>query len=174
MGIFLNSCCYVKLICIGPSTIQVRHDQCCCCCVFCFTCKVMSGWSVNLTTLFLGGLRPPKRLTSTPPVTDNCPSWISGRRNESMLPERVSNQGHLTYESGALPTAQRGSASTRPNKYIKIWLTLKNPAHLKYIKINSENKFSTLYFCIQIDKYFLAEYWVYITIIYVIIIQCSR
>ena len=27
--------------------------------------KVMSGRSVNLTTLFLGRLRPPKRLTST-------------------------------------------------------------------------------------------------------------
>ena len=37
----------------------------------------MSGRSVNLTTLFLGRLRPPKRLTSTShilsPVTDNCP-----------------------------------------------------------------------------------------------------
>ena len=30
-----------------------------CCCV------VMLGWSVNLTTVFLGRLRPPKRLTST-------------------------------------------------------------------------------------------------------------
>ena len=29
------------------------------------TSKVMSGRSVNLTTLFLGRLRPPKRLTST-------------------------------------------------------------------------------------------------------------
>ena len=25
------------------------------------------------------------------PVTDNCPSWKSGRRNESVLPDRVSN-----------------------------------------------------------------------------------
>ena len=30
-----------------------------------YTSKVMSGRSVNLTTLFLGRLRPPKRLTST-------------------------------------------------------------------------------------------------------------
>ena len=30
-----------------------------------FTSKVMSGRSVNLTTLFVGRLRPPKRLTST-------------------------------------------------------------------------------------------------------------
>ena len=40
----------------------------CCCCVIVLrprlTFKVMSGWSVNLTTLFLGRLRPPKRLTS--------------------------------------------------------------------------------------------------------------
>ena len=40
--------------------------------------KVMSGRSVNLTTLFLGRLRPPKQLTNfvhiLSPVTDNCPS----------------------------------------------------------------------------------------------------
>ena len=30
-----------------------------------WSCRVMSGRSVNLTTLFLGRLRPPKRLTST-------------------------------------------------------------------------------------------------------------
>ena len=29
------------------------------------TPRIMSGRSVNLTTLFLGRLRPPKRLTST-------------------------------------------------------------------------------------------------------------
>ena len=34
--------------------------------------KVMSGRSVNLTTLFLGRLRPPKRLTST-----SCTSFAS-------------------------------------------------------------------------------------------------
>ena len=45
------------------------------------------------------------------PVTDNCPSWKSGRRNESVLPDRVSNPGPLTYESGALPIALRGPAS---------------------------------------------------------------
>ena len=41
----------------------------CCCCVVVLhsrkTSKVMSRRSVNLTTLFLGRLRPPKRLTST-------------------------------------------------------------------------------------------------------------
>ena len=29
-----------------------------------------------------------------------------------MLPDRVSNPGHLTYESGALPIALRGRART--------------------------------------------------------------
>ena len=41
----------------------------CCCCVLVLcprsTCKVMSGRSINLTTLFLGRLRPPKRLHVT-------------------------------------------------------------------------------------------------------------
>ena len=32
------------------------------------------------------------------------------RRNESMSPDRVSNPGPLTYESGALPIALRGPA----------------------------------------------------------------
>ena len=43
--------------------------DCCCCCIFVLrprlTSKVMSGRSVNLSTLFLGRLRPPKRLIST-------------------------------------------------------------------------------------------------------------
>ena len=47
------------------------------------------------------------------PVTDNCPSWKSGRRNESMLPDRVSNPRPLTYESGALPIALRGPAAQK-------------------------------------------------------------
>ena len=32
-----------------------------------------------------------------------------------MWPDRVSNPGPLTYESGALPTALRGPASERQN-----------------------------------------------------------
>ena len=36
------------------------------------------------------------------PVTDNYPSWISGRGNESMWPDRVSNFGPLALESDAL------------------------------------------------------------------------
>ena len=49
---------------------------CCCCCVVILrpwkTSKAMSGRSVNLTTLFLGRLRPPKRLTSTSCTTFAC------------------------------------------------------------------------------------------------------
>ena len=69
----------------------------------------MSGRSVKLTALFLGRLNQ-YFVHILSPVTDNCPSWISGRRNESMWPDRVSNPGPLTYESGALPTALRGPA----------------------------------------------------------------
>ena len=45
------------------------------------------------------------------PVTDNCPSSFSGRRNASKWPDRVkwpdrlSNPGRLALESDALPTA---------------------------------------------------------------------
>ena len=71
---------------------------------------VMSGRSVNLTTLSLGRFRPPKYFVHIlSPVTDNCPSRISGRRNESMWPDRGSNPGPLALESEALPTARRGA-----------------------------------------------------------------
>ena len=46
----------------------------------------MSGRSVTLTTLFMGRLRPPKRLTST--------SCVPGRVAQSV--------GHLTRKSGVL------------------------------------------------------------------------
>ena len=55
------------------------------------TIKVISSWSVNLSTLFLPQGRLPKRLTSTKwpsSVTDNCPTWISGR--ERMAEEFIS------------------------------------------------------------------------------------
>ena len=56
------------------------------------TSMAISRRSLNLTTPFLGRLRP-KRLTSTkvhihPPVTDNCPTWGSGR--ERMAVESIS------------------------------------------------------------------------------------
>ena len=47
----------------------VNNRVSCCCCVVVlrsrYTTKVMLGRSVNLTTVFLGRLRAPKRLTST-------------------------------------------------------------------------------------------------------------
>ena len=69
----------------------------------------MSGWSVNLTTLFLGSLRPPKRLTSTScthfrqKLTTALLEKAEGETK--VLPDRVSNPGLLIYESGALPIA---------------------------------------------------------------------
>ena len=40
-----------------------------------------------------------------------------------MLPDRVSNPGPLTYESGALPIALRGPAKAAANtEYIKLFL----------------------------------------------------
>ena len=76
----------------------------------------MSGWSVNLTTLFLGRLRPPKRLTRTSCtyfsqyLTTALLEKAEGETKVSWLPDRVSNPGPLTYESGALPIALRGPA----------------------------------------------------------------
>ena len=50
-----------------------------------------------------------------PSTTLLCEGIKSGRRNESMLPDRVSNPGPLTYESGVLPIALRGPAFIRGN-----------------------------------------------------------
>ena len=44
------------------------------------------------------------------PETDNCHSRISGRRNESILPDGVSKPGPLSLESDALPTTLHGPA----------------------------------------------------------------
>ena len=41
-----------------------------------------------------------------------------------MLPDRVSNPGPLTYESGALPIALLGPASSRRETYVFIFLAL--------------------------------------------------
>ena len=45
-------------------------------------------------------------------VADNSPSRISGRRNESMWPDRVSNPGLLVLEPDAPLTAVGGPASS--------------------------------------------------------------
>ena len=50
-----------------------------------------------------------------------------------MLPDRVSNPGPLTYESGALPIALRGPASFGKKIYVfkRVDYQLKFPAPLK-------------------------------------------
>ena len=69
---------------------------------------VMSRRSVNLTTLFLDRLRPPKRLTSTSctyfrqKLTSALLESAEGE-GEGMWPNRVSNPGTLVLESDALP-----------------------------------------------------------------------
>ena len=116
---------------ITPST------GCCCCCVAVlrprWTSKIMSGRSVNLTTLFLGRLRPPKRLTSTscayfrqqlttvPLESAEGETKVccqTGYRTQdlwlmSQVPYRLRYAarppGALTYGACALPTALRDS-----------------------------------------------------------------
>ena len=51
---------YELCVLLGHELIPELLLLCCC-----FTAKVMLGGSVNLTTLFLDRLRPPKWLTST-------------------------------------------------------------------------------------------------------------
>ena len=76
----------------------------------------MSGWSVNLTTLFLRRLRPPKRLTSTL-CTYFCQSLTTAllesaeRETKSMRPDQVSNPGPLALKSDMLQTVLRGPAT---------------------------------------------------------------
>ena len=79
----------------------------------------MTGRSVNPTTLFLGRLRPPKRLTST-----SC-TYFRQYLTTALLEKaegetkvcchRVSNPRPLTYESGALPIVLRGPACVWAN-----------------------------------------------------------
>ena len=77
---------------------------------------VMSGRSVNLTTLFLGRLRPPKRLISAPctyyrqSLTTDLHESAEGERKVCRR-TRVSNLELLALELNALPTALRGPAA---------------------------------------------------------------
>ena len=66
---------------LPPQKIHIGILMICCCCVIVLrprlTSKVMSGQSVNLTTLFPGRLRPPKWIDQyflhiLLPLTDNC------------------------------------------------------------------------------------------------------
>ena len=58
------------------------------------TIKVISSRSMSLLALFLGRHRPPKTKSKCipvhPPVTDNCPSWVSGRAINLMISLYVS------------------------------------------------------------------------------------
>ena len=56
--LIIHVCMYTCPACMGKLLLML-------CCCFTSTVNIMSGRSVNLTTLFLGRLRPPKRLTST-------------------------------------------------------------------------------------------------------------
>ena len=42
------------------------------------------------------------QMTLSPVIGNSCPSWISGRRNENMWPDRLSNPGPLALESDVL------------------------------------------------------------------------
>ena len=78
---------------------------------------VMSGRSINLTTLFLGRLRPPKLLTSTKCTyfrQQLTPAQVSGR-NERMWPGLVLNPEPLVLESDPLPTASDSPADQESN-----------------------------------------------------------
>ena len=58
----------------------------------------MLGRSVNLTTLFLGRLRPPKRLTNTLASNSQLPSLNQLKEKQSMWPDWVWNPGPLALQ----------------------------------------------------------------------------
>ena len=75
------------------------------------TTMVMLRWSVNLTTLFLGRLRP-KPFTSyfvhiLSPATDNCPTWISSRKRMIYVHKRMFCQ---TWGSNLRPSVHQVEA----------------------------------------------------------------
>ena len=86
----------------------------------------MLGRSVNLTTLFLGRLKPPLLLTGTQvhilflPVSNCQLSRISRRRNESTWLDWVSNREPLALESDTLLTVLRGPALANYYMYPKV------------------------------------------------------
>ena len=68
---------------------------------------VMSGCSANLTTLFLGKLRPPKWLTSTKSTYFRkklTNAFLESEEGEIKVADRASNQGPLALESDMLST----------------------------------------------------------------------
>ena len=74
----------------------------------------MLGWPVNVTTLFLGRLRPPKQLTNTL-CTYFCQELTtalleSAEEETNMWPDRVLNPGPLALEPDMLPTTPHSLA----------------------------------------------------------------
>ena len=72
-------------------------------------------WEMDLNTITEP--KSPRALmrtrTRTRIPTPELKAYTIKRKKKSMLPDRVSNPGPLTYESGALPIALRGPADTR-------------------------------------------------------------
>ena len=58
-------------------------------------------------------------VSSPSPATDNCPSYISGRRRKLWL-DRISNWGPLALKSDALPTALCGLADQNVPKLFRM------------------------------------------------------
>ena len=73
---------------------------------------VMSGRSVNLTTLFMGRLRPPKRLTSTSCTLTSTSYTYFRQLLTTVLLEKAEGETKVCCEkeSGALPIALHGPA----------------------------------------------------------------
>ena len=71
-----------------------------------------------------------------------------------MLPDRVSNPGPLTYESGTLPIALRG-----PALGIVIWRISYGFRRVRALVLNLKNGFRPL-FCERIDEF--GSYFAYI------------
>lgn len=89
--------------------------------------KVRLNWSVNLLTLLLGRLRPPKqcKVHILLPVTDNCPFWISRRgkmANILIIPQgiyvaRMQNIELKAFKNFIIVQMWK-SVSPRKNRYI--------------------------------------------------------
>ena len=81
-----------------------------------------------------------------------------------MLPDRVSNPGSPTYESGALPIALRGPAMGHSNHYTS-YITQKGSKTLGLdktpfcLKKNNNNKFLCFYVLFFLHIFFLNSYF---------------
>ena len=76
-----------------------------------------------------------------------------------MLPDRVSNPGPLTYESGALPIALRGPAGVQWRKIIQcICNSYLNQMYIKLLSLNLTGPF-------YLFSYYIILYFLYIKLI---------